>query len=499
MFKIPDWEDVPKSNATFNRKSKMKKHASQKSPITSKIKNDQEKIGKLSKNKLPVFNQKQNGKIQKSQKQNFSQKEKLQTHNKNLKSDKIGTKKMLRKDIRTNRVMVKGSLLRQQKNEKNNQMMNRRLQNKLEKGNKNKSTNGKEGKNKIKEIHKTNLSNRTPTQKYKNKQHNNQKLNYMEKRENNTSNEIVNDNNSKGNKRKRKTTESDGLEIQNFDSDMLDEIVINAKKKKLNESLQNDDDEHKLFNEIDEKPKTNRKKEMLRKVLAVNSRRNHIEVKGNKLRERMLERLKVALFYLYKNLTRFFNRYKPLKNYQTNGDNHLKFHCDKTTHSQVVGHLPDWMATTPGLEPKTHIVADMGCGEAALSRRVRHKVRSFDLVASAPDVEACDMAHTPLLADSVDVAVYCLALMGTDLTQYLIEANRVLKMGGHLLIAEVESRFEEVEAFAKEVQRLGFKLKNLDKSHKVFFFMEFTKIKDPPAKKSKLPTLTLKPCLYKRR
>lgn len=71
----------------------------------------------------------------------------------------------------------------------------------------------------------------------------------------------------------------------------------------------------------------------------------------------------------------------------------------------------------------------MGCGEAALSRRVAQTVRSFDLVASAPGVEACDMAHTPLLADSVHVAVYCLALMGTDLTQYLLEANRVLKLG----------------------------------------------------------------------
>lgn len=71
----------------------------------------------------------------------------------------------------------------------------------------------------------------------------------------------------------------------------------------------------------------------------------------------------------------------------------------------------------------------MGCGEAALSRRVPQRVRSFDLLAAAPGVEACDMARTPLLAAAVDVAVYCLALMGTDLTQYLIEANRVLKMG----------------------------------------------------------------------
>lgn len=79
--------------------------------------------------------------------------------------------------------------------------------------------------------------------------------------------------------------------------------------------------------------------------------------------------------------------------------------------------------------PKTYLIADMGCGEGALRTRVPHSVRSFDLVSTSAAVEACDMAHTPLPAAGVDVAVYCLALMGTDLTQYLLEANRVLKVG----------------------------------------------------------------------
>lgn len=83
----------------------------------------------------------------------------------------------------------------------------------------------------------------------------------------------------------------------------------------------------------------------------------------------------------------------------------------------------------PSNRPKSHFIADMGCGEAALAKRVAHSVRSFDLVAAAPGVEACDMAHTPLLAASMDAVVYCLALMGTELTKYLLEANRVLKMG----------------------------------------------------------------------
>ena len=41
----------------------------------------------------------------------------------------------------------------------------------------------------------------------------------------------------------------------------------------------------------------------------------------------------------------------------------------------------------------------------------------------------------------MDVAVFCLALMGTDYPAFLEEARRVLKPSGTLWIAEVRSRF----------------------------------------------------------
>nr|XP_021187497.2 ribosomal RNA-processing protein 8 [Helicoverpa armigera] len=325
-------------------------------------------------------------------------------------------------------------------------------------------------------------------------------------------------------KKKKTEDEYEIPETENFD-----EILLNAKKKKFNAVIESDAKEDLLFseqkqitqkknklkkilnnisindkidNEISESIPVNPKKAKLRSILESSSHRNSINVSktGNKLRDRMLERLKAAQF-----------RYLNEKLYTSSGSEAQQlFQSDpaafQTYHQGYQLQVKKWPVNPLDVivkkimkMPKTHLIADLGCGEAALSRRVPHKVRSFDLVASAPGVEACDMARTPLLSASMDVTVYCLALMGTDLTQYLVEANRVLKMGGHLLIAEVESRFDKVEDFAKEVERLGFKLKQLDKSNKVFFFMEFSKIRDPPVKKAKLPALTLKPCLYKRR
>lgn len=71
----------------------------------------------------------------------------------------------------------------------------------------------------------------------------------------------------------------------------------------------------------------------------------------------------------------------------------------------------------------------MGCGEARLSKSVPQTVHSFDLVASNSAVTACDMAHVPLDSCSVDVVVFCLSLMGTNLNEYILEANRILKLG----------------------------------------------------------------------
>ncbi|XP_008546035.1 ribosomal RNA-processing protein 8 [Microplitis demolitor] len=149
--------------------------------------------------------------------------------------------------------------------------------------------------------------------------------------------------------------------------------------------------------------------------------------------------------------------------------------------------------------PKDYIIADFGCGEGRLAESVKQKVHSLDLVAINDKITACDMAHTPLLTNGINVVVFCLSLMGTNLHDYILEANRVLKTDGILKIAEISSRFDDVNEFINALAFYGFKYTWKDLSHKYFYFMDFKKVKNVDIKCKNLPQISLKPCLYKKR
>ncbi|VFQ68200.1 unnamed protein product [Cuscuta campestris] len=152
------------------------------------------------------------------------------------------------------------------------------------------------------------------------------------------------------------------------------------------------------------------------------------------------------------------------------------------------------------------VVADFGCGDAQLSRNVKNKVFSIDLVSNDPSVIACDMSNTPLDSSSADVAVFCLSLMGINYPSYLQEAHRVLKPSGWLLIAEVKSRLDpntggaDPGKFVKAVCDLGYSSVNKDFSNKMFALFYFKKKKDKQNVGGRgIDWPELKPCMYKRR
>jgi len=71
-------------------------------------------------------------------------------------------------------------------------------------------------------------------------------------------------------------------------------------------------------------------------------------------------------------------------------------------------------------------IADMGCGDAVLasSLSATNKVYSFDLVSKNNHVIAADIANVPLQSNSVDIVVFCLSLMGSNIPDFLNEAYR---------------------------------------------------------------------------
>lgn len=145
------------------------------------------------------------------------------------------------------------------------------------------------------------------------------------------------------------------------------------------------------------------------------------------------------------------------------------------------------------------IIADFGCGDAKIAQTFPERtVHSFDLKALNEYVTECDISKVPLEKESVDIAVLCLSLMGINFQDYLIEASRVLKVGGTLYIAEVISRFENQDMFVKCLKASGFKILTQNWSNKMFALIKLQKIKKK-INVNKLTSLKLGPCLYKKR
>ncbi|KAH7379552.1 methyltransferase-domain-containing protein [Pyrenochaeta sp. MPI-SDFR-AT-0127] len=121
-------------------------------------------------------------------------------------------------------------------------------------------------------------------------------------------------------------------------------------------------------------------------------------------------------------------------------------------------------------------IADLGCGTASLSYRLQSQLKplnltfhSFDLSKpsgpSGPLVTVADISSLPLPDNSVDVAIFCLALMGTNWLDFIDEAYRILRWRGELWVSEIKSRFGRVDKKKGKVpiNSIGSLKKNMDK------------------------------------
>lgn len=113
------------------------------------------------------------------------------------------------------------------------------------------------------------------------------------------------------------------------------------------------------------------------------------------------------------------------------------------------------------------IVADLGCGDARLAEslqkdaaKLRLDVKSFDLQSPGPLVTKADIANLPLADGSVNVAIFCLALMGTNWLDFVEEAHRILHWKGELWVAEIKSRFTPPSKAKVVTHSVGNRRKN---------------------------------------
>jgi SAM-dependent methyltransferase len=106
------------------------------------------------------------------------------------------------------------------------------------------------------------------------------------------------------------------------------------------------------------------------------------------------------------------------------------------------------------------VVADFGCGEALIAKEILdlHTVHNFDFIAINDAVVECDISHVPLEDGCLDVAMFNLSLMGLNISDYIREAARTLKLDGQLLIYEVTSHFKDLNGFIKGLENTGFKI-----------------------------------------
>ncbi|KAL6717212.1 25S rRNA (adenine645-N1)-methyltransferase [Lecanora helva] len=117
-------------------------------------------------------------------------------------------------------------------------------------------------------------------------------------------------------------------------------------------------------------------------------------------------------------------------------------------------------------------IADLGCGDATLAasllpskKALNLNLLSFDLAkGDTPNAHLITVADITNLStvgmkeDSVDVAICCLSLMGTNWVDVVNECNRVVRAGGEMWVAEIKSRFGRAgQAVAKKGDGVGKK------------------------------------------
>ena len=130
-------------------------------------------------------------------------------------------------------------------------------------------------------------------------------------------------------------------------------------------------------------------------------------------------------------------------------------------------------------------IADMGCGMNKLKSLFKDReVQGFDHYSEDSTVIQADMSNLKGIVsdESYDVAVFCLSLWGTNYDDYIVEAHRILRQDGRVIIVEPETkfgngeRFDSIENFINKVESYGFERKGNFVKRFGFVYFKFEKV-----------------------
>lgn len=236
----------------------------------------------------------------------------------------------------------------------------------------------------------------------------------------------------------------------------------------------------------------------------------HTEYKNEKIKieEKMENNLEDTKFRILNEKLYKSSSEEALNYFKSNEEDFITYHKGFSTQANKWPANPNDMILKSLLLPKykSKIIADIGCGEAKIAQKLvpmGYNVYSYDLVSMNKYVTVADMKHLPLNNKYCDIGIFCLSLMNKNFIPFVVEGNRILKINGKLLVAEITSRIVDMQKFLKIFEKYGFEVIKRKNIYDYFEMITFKKIKDCEIlKKDEELEDTydiLKPCLYKKR
>jgi SAM-dependent methyltransferase len=137
-----------------------------------------------------------------------------------------------------------------------------------------------------------------------------------------------------------------------------------------------------------------------------------------------------------------------------------------------------YLESIPGKRDK--IIADLGCGKAKVAehfkRNKRFKFHNFDHIACNKRVISRDIKDTRLDDHSVDIAILCYSMWGSNCLSYLTEAYKILEKHCVLIIIEPYSRWykNEENTLIKELKDNRFMIIKCEEGK--FIYIECLKV-----------------------